>query len=226
MDTSRANPNGLEFDNLYLDMNGIIHPASHPEDRPAPETEDDMYLAIFDYLDRVFAIARPRKLLYMAIDGVAPRAKMNQQRTRRFRAAQEAQEIEEETEKLRLEWNKEGRMLPGAKTKQFDSNVITPGTPFMARLAVYLRSFIARKLTYDPGWKNIQVSSVPKLCSAELILGWTAGYLVRCFMSWGGRAQNYGIYSPAAYPAKLQSEYATRTSWSGCRSDHAGAGYP
>lgn len=67
VDTTKANPNGEEFDNLYLDMNGIVHPCSHPEDRPPPANEEEMMLAIFNYTDRVVNMVRPRKLLMIAV---------------------------------------------------------------------------------------------------------------------------------------------------------------
>jgi len=38
--------------------------------RPAPKNEDEMMIAIFECIDRLFRIVRPRKVLYMAIDGV------------------------------------------------------------------------------------------------------------------------------------------------------------
>ena len=82
-----------EFDNLYLDMNGIIHACSHPNDNDTTAkalTFREMIQGMFAYIDRIVSeIVKPKKLLFMAIDGVAPRAILNHQRSRRFRSAQE-----------------------------------------------------------------------------------------------------------------------------------------
>ncbi|CAG7851990.1 5'-3' exoribonuclease 1; AltName: Full=Exonuclease 2; AltName: Full=Exonuclease II; Short=Exo II; AltName: Full=p140 [Serendipita indica DSM 11827] len=84
----------------------------------------------------------------MAIDGVAPRAKMNQQRSRRFRTAKETKDLVEKA--LR-----KGEKLPDEKA--FDSNCITPGTPFMARLSLQLQYFVNKKITEDSNWRDVQV---------------------------------------------------------------------
>ena len=115
-----------------------------------------MYLEVFKYLDRIMNIVRPRKLLYIAIDGVAPRAKMNQQRSRRFRSAFEERLCKEESERLRAEMAEGGMNVPPRKPS-WDSNVITPGTLFMDNLTKYLQYYIYDKMNHQPGWKNLVV---------------------------------------------------------------------
>ncbi|KAK0550358.1 exonuclease II Exo2 [Tilletia horrida] len=139
-----------EFDALYLDMNGIIHNCSHPDDSNASFriSEEDIFLAIFAYIEHVFGKIKPKKLFYLAVDGVAPRAKMNQQRSRRFRTAKEAKDTRDAA--LR-----KGEILPD--DPPFDSNCITPGTPFMTRLSQALAYFIGKKVTEDAAWREVEV---------------------------------------------------------------------
>ncbi|XP_035984960.1 5'-3' exoribonuclease 1 [Fundulus heteroclitus] len=139
-----------EFDNLYLDMNGIIHQCSHPNDEDVHFriSEEKIFADIFHYLEVLFRIIKPRKVFFMAVDGVAPRAKMNQQRGRRFRSAKEAEE------KIKKALDK-GEVLP--TEARFDSNCITPGTDFMARLQEQLRYFVHNKVSTDRLWHNVRV---------------------------------------------------------------------
>ncbi|KAI9697509.1 MAG: hypothetical protein M1820_007775 [Bogoriella megaspora] len=136
-----------EFDCLYLDMNGIIHNCTHKDsDSPSHRmTEDAMFIAIFNYIDHLFGKIKPKKLFFMAIDGVAPRAKMNQQRARRFRTALDA-------ERAREKAIQEGVEMP--TEDPFDSNCITPGTEFMARLTEQLKYFVNKKITDDADWQG------------------------------------------------------------------------
>lgn len=59
-------------DNLYLDMNGIIHNCTHGNDPGRKITEQEMIVKVFGYLEKLFQIVQPQKLLFMAIDGMSP----------------------------------------------------------------------------------------------------------------------------------------------------------
>jgi hypothetical protein len=58
-----------EIDNIYLDMNGIIHNCTHANDPTLRLTETEMVLRIFMYLDKLIHITKPKKLVFLAIDG-------------------------------------------------------------------------------------------------------------------------------------------------------------
>ena len=152
-------------------MNGIIHICSHPNDDDPHFriTEEKIFQDIFHYIEVLFRMIQPRKVrnsqliaklniqlvfltqvFFMAIDGVAPRAKMNQQRGRRFRSAREA-EMNEKKAKDR------GEKLP--EEERFDSNCITPGTPFMVRLQEQLKYFVNNKISTDGLWRGTKVCS-------------------------------------------------------------------
>jgi 5'-3' exoribonuclease 1 len=139
-----------EFDSLYLDMNGIIHNCTHSDsDSPTFRmTEDQMFIAIFNYIEHLFGKIKPKKLFYMAVDGVAPRAKMNQQRARRFRTALDAENAKEKAIQQGMEMPKEDA---------FDSNCITPGTEFMQKLTKQLKYFINKKISEDTDWQGIEI---------------------------------------------------------------------
>ncbi|KAL8858600.1 MAG: hypothetical protein Q9178_004894 [Gyalolechia marmorata] len=139
-----------EFDCLYLDMNGIIHNCTHSDsDSPSFRmTEDKMFIQIFNYIEHLFGKIRPKQLFFMAIDGVAPRAKMNQQRARRFRTALDAEVAKEKA-------IREGVQMPAEDA--FDSNCITPGTEFMAKLTRQLKYFINKKISEDADWQGVEI---------------------------------------------------------------------
>jgi 5'-3' exoribonuclease 1 len=105
---------------LPSELSSHVAAGSHPNDEDAHFrlSEEQIFTSIFAYVDMLFSKVKPKKLFFMAVDGVAPRAKMNQQRSRRFRTAKEAKEVREKAER-------KGEKLPDEKA--FDSNCITPG---------------------------------------------------------------------------------------------------
>jgi 5'-3' exonuclease len=95
--------------------------------------EDRLIQEVIGYIAHMVKIVKPTHTLYIAVDGVAPMAKIKQQRCRRFKssvlAIEEAQVKAEATGK------------PYVTVERWDTNAITPGTAFMDRLAKALHAF-------------------------------------------------------------------------------------
>ena len=73
----------VNLDNLYLDLNGIVHNCVHGNDPKRHERisrlEDmeELWSSIMQAIDEIVHLLKPKKNIFLAVDGVAPRAKMN-----------------------------------------------------------------------------------------------------------------------------------------------------
>ena len=97
-----------------------------------------LFQEVVEAIQRLLDTARPTQLCYLAIDGVAPRAKMVQQRQRRYRA------VEDKAQEHAL-YTKHHK--PYVRGLLWDSNCVTPGTTFMQALEVYLHAHLQTDLT-------------------------------------------------------------------------------
>ena len=140
-----------EIDNFYLDINGIIHNVCHKYKCNASqlnETTKQIYFDVCEAIKKIVHLIKPKKLLMISADGVAPRAKMNQQRIRRFRKELEMNKILEEENKNPNKINEE---------IIFDTNAISAGTKFMFNLTIYMKEYILKEKKSNSEWSNIEI---------------------------------------------------------------------
>jgi 5'-3' exonuclease len=132
----------LPFKNviLYLDFNGGIHPAVRTDPMMPYE---DMNLAVCEFLRKIVECVKPTEV-WLAIDGVAPVAKLSQQRERRFKSVKESKAKRE----MAATFNQPVRTDP------VDFNMISPGTEFMSNMEADLETYIVHKK--ETVWKNIK----------------------------------------------------------------------
>lgn len=142
-------------DMLYIDFNAIVHRCCKHPMAPKPKDENEIFLNVQAYLSNIVELVEPRILVYIATDGVAPRAKLNQQRARRYHSSVETALERKFATKIELETDAQEELEVSKEEAAFESNAITPGTDFMKRLDDFINDFIKYQVTYD--WKHLCV---------------------------------------------------------------------
>lgn len=117
------------IDYFLIDTNCMLHPvcfkilAENSKIKDINKLQNKMFIACIEYLEKIINIAEPKKGVYIAIDGVAPVAKIKQQRSRRFKSIHDRDLYNN----IRKKHEKE---IPFFWT----NSCITPGTKFMKQL--------------------------------------------------------------------------------------------
>ena len=126
---------------LFLDLNCAIHKCvrnvldNNYSFKNKDIYEEKMMHEILNYIIYLAKYIDVKDLIYIAIDGIAPKAKMNQQRLRRFKSIQEKELIKNINNKYSKVKN---------NNEFWDTNAITPGTIFMEKLALFLNKNVKK----------------------------------------------------------------------------------
>lgn len=123
-----------DCDYFFLDYNGMVYNAYENIKKDIEENNyskskiEDLVLEELIKMtqDLICNVIKPKKLTYIALDGPAPRAKMVQQRSRRYKAILEKNFMKELKDKFKMNESKES----------WDRSAnISPGTEFMEKLS-------------------------------------------------------------------------------------------
>ena len=144
-----------------------MHNCTHANKALANKPEAQQLEEMCAHCLNLVKVLQPRSLLMLAVDGVAPTAKIAQQRTRRYTSALRQVETARHRASAIRELASErcgpqgGALLVAAledATKDsFDSNIITQGTPFMARMEAALHAFLVDQLATNPLFAELEV---------------------------------------------------------------------
>jgi 5'-3' exonuclease len=127
------------IDNLYLDANCLIHPVclktyyDNKNVEPS-ELERKMCNAVIEYITFLTDMVKPNKLIYIAVDGVAPMAKIKHQRLRRFKSVREYEIKASIAKKYNIDY-----------PRPWNNSAISPGTIFMSKLTTAIFHNIKNK---------------------------------------------------------------------------------
>ena len=97
--------------------------------------------------------------------------------------------------------------------KSWDSNAITPGTPFMELLSVSLRYWVVKKMNSDPGWK--QVCRMAFTYTSRIDIPVDRSDHIRRKRPRRRRTQNHGLYQTPTVKSRSRPQHTSCHLWFG-----------
>jgi 5'-3' exonuclease len=150
----KSNPLIPPIDNLYLDINLILHLVSHSREHnllalTKNKTNKEIFKETCDIINQIVKLIKPKSFLMIVLDGVCPIAKISNQIISRYvnNSLFHIDEFNELLKAINLE-----------KNNDFDGNQIFPGTDFMNEFEEYLNNYVLNQKNEKGNiWNDIEV---------------------------------------------------------------------